>query len=325
MNEGMSARLAMLKTASPYFAGLVAGGPDVGPGSAEALPAKDDAPPDPGLELAGCQQALRAAKRAGLARVIWWELGLSGDIAASARALSAWADGLLESALTMAERLTAERYGALPGGSFAVVGLGKLGGCELNLGSDVDLLFLWQAPAGAMSDGRRSVSAGEYYPHLARMLIRLMGERTVDGACWKMDMRLRPGGDGAPICLNLDATLSHYQEYGQTWERAMLVKAETDNVVVARSIAGLPASHEDEALAPTSTGLARARKLASVLGVHRITHAIELSVLILIAAIIDTIRGDLLATRVLVVTCLVVAALMVAAHLVAIMASRRLR
>lgn len=106
---------------------------------------------------------------------------------------------------------------------------------------------------------------------------------------------------------------------------AMLVKAETDNVVVARAKAGLPAGHDDEALAPASAGLARARRLASVLRIHRITHAIELSLLILIAAIIDAIRGDLTATRVLVVACLVVAALMVAAHLVAIMASRRLR
>ena len=106
---------------------------------------------------------------------------------------------------------------------------------------------------------------------------------------------------------------------------AMIVKAETDIVVVARAKSGLPASHDDEALAPSSAGLARARKLASVLRVHRITHAIELSLLILIAAIIDAIRGDLTATRVLVVACLVVAALMVVAHLAAIMASRRLR
>jgi phosphatidylglycerophosphate synthase len=106
---------------------------------------------------------------------------------------------------------------------------------------------------------------------------------------------------------------------------SMIVKAETDNVIVARAKAGLPASHEDEALAPASAGLARARKLASVLRVHRITHAIELSVLILIAAIVDSIAGNLIATRVLIVACLVVAALMVVAHLVAIMASRRLR
>lgn len=108
---------------------------------------------------------------------------------------------------------------------------------------------------------------------------------------------------------------------------AMLVKAETDNVVVARVKSGLPSSPDagDAALAPTGAGLAKARKLASVLRLHRITHAIELSMLVLLAAIVDTVRGDLLATRVLILTCLVVAALMVLAHLVAIMASRRLR
>ena len=106
---------------------------------------------------------------------------------------------------------------------------------------------------------------------------------------------------------------------------AMLVRAETDNVVVARSKAGLPASHSDQALTPERVGLARARQLASVLKIHRITHAIELSLLILIAAIIDSASGGLLATRILVVACLAVSALMVVAHLVAIVASRRLR
>src|SRR5262249_11848921 len=106
---------------------------------------------------------------------------------------------------------------------------------------------------------------------------------------------------------------------------AMLVKAETDNVVVARAKAGLPASPDDAALAPASAGLARARKLASVLRVHRIIQAVELSMLVLIAAIADAISGNLTATRVLVLGCLAVAALMAAAHLVAIMASRRLR
>src|SRR5215475_1358584 len=106
---------------------------------------------------------------------------------------------------------------------------------------------------------------------------------------------------------------------------AMLVKAETDNVIVARAKAGLPASHDDAALAPASAVLARARKFASVLRVHRITQAVELSVLILIAAIADAIGGNLIATRVLLLACLVVAAAMVVAHLVAIMASRRLR
>jgi hypothetical protein len=104
----------------------------------------------------------------------------------------------------------------------------------------------------------------------------------------------------------------------------MLVKAETDNVVVARAKAGLPGGHQDAALAPRRGGLALARRLASVLRVHRITQAVELSVLILAAAIADALRGGLLATRVLLLACLVVSAVMVVAHLVAIVASRRL-
>jgi phosphatidylglycerophosphate synthase len=105
---------------------------------------------------------------------------------------------------------------------------------------------------------------------------------------------------------------------------AMLVKAETDNVIVARAAAGLPGSHENEALQPRSSGLAAMRRVASLLKVHRIIQSIELSVLVLIAAIIDAARGGLVATRVVLIACLVVGALMVVAHLVAIMASRRL-
>lgn len=106
---------------------------------------------------------------------------------------------------------------------------------------------------------------------------------------------------------------------------AMIVKAETDNVVVARVKSGLPASHGDDALAPAGAGLARARRLASVLRIHRITQAVELSLLILVAAVFDAALGNLEATRVLVLACLVVAAVMVAAHLAATLSSRRLR
>jgi phosphatidylglycerophosphate synthase len=105
---------------------------------------------------------------------------------------------------------------------------------------------------------------------------------------------------------------------------AMLVKAETDNVVVARAVHGLAATVDDEALHPRGGGMALARRAASVLKIHRIIQQIELSVLVVAAAIADAIRGGLLATRVLLLACLAVAALMVVAHLAAIMASRRL-
>jgi phosphatidylglycerophosphate synthase len=106
---------------------------------------------------------------------------------------------------------------------------------------------------------------------------------------------------------------------------AMLVKAETDNVIVARAKSGLAGTHEDAALAPRGSGLALARRLAAALRVHRVIQAVELSLLILVAAVIDAFAGNLTATRVLLLACLVIAALMVVAHLVAIVASRRLR
>jgi phosphatidylglycerophosphate synthase len=106
---------------------------------------------------------------------------------------------------------------------------------------------------------------------------------------------------------------------------AVIVKAETDNVIVARAKEGLPAAYADEALQPAGSGLALARRLASAAKVHRITHAVELSLLILAAAVADAIRGGLLATRILVLACLAVSAVMVVAHLAAIVASRRLR
>lgn len=175
-------------------------------------------------DLVPCMRHLRHCKHRGHRHLIWWELGLQGDMDRSCQAIADFAAGLLDQALTMAIRLIAPRYGYIEGGSFCVIGLGKLGGRELNLGSDVDPLFVWQG-SGSTTGGRQSVPASEYYMHVSRMLIRLMSERTADGVVWPVDMRLRPGGDGSAIALHLETTLSHYLEYGQTWERAMLIKS----------------------------------------------------------------------------------------------------
>jgi len=175
-------------------------------------------------KLSECMYHLRQCKQHGMRHIIWWELGIHGDIETSYKAISDFASGLLEQALAMAKRLIAPRFGYLEDGQFCVVGLGKIGGQELNLGSDVDPLFIWRGE-DVSRGGRNQVSAAEYYNHLSRMLIRLMSERTENGMVWPVDMRLRPGGDGTAICLSLDATVDFYQNYGQTWERAMLIKA----------------------------------------------------------------------------------------------------
>jgi phosphatidylglycerophosphate synthase len=103
-----------------------------------------------------------------------------------------------------------------------------------------------------------------------------------------------------------------------------LIKAETDGVIVSRAASGLASMHSNEALAPTASGLALARRLASALKVHRAIQAVELSFLILICAIIDLATGSLAASRVLVAAALVIGVLIACAHLVAIVASRRL-
>jgi len=137
-----------------------------------------------------CMRHLRLCKQRGMRHIIWWEMGVHGDIERSCTAIADFASGLLNEALRMAERLIAPRFGGLEGSSFCVIGLGKLGGRELNLGSDIDPLFIWQGE-GSSSGGRKQVPAPEYFNHLSRMLIRLMSERTVDGLVWPMDMRLR--------------------------------------------------------------------------------------------------------------------------------------
>jgi len=175
-------------------------------------------------DVTAWQKTLRHHKQQGLRRIVWWELGLHQDVMASARALSDLAGQLLQAALLMAVRMLAVRHGIVPGGRFCILGLGKLGGGELNLGSDIDLIFVWEAESSS-SDGRVNLDASAYYQRLSRAILKLMDEITSDGRAWISDMRLRPGGVSGPICLSLDATLTHYEGYGQTWERAMLIKA----------------------------------------------------------------------------------------------------
>ncbi|EOR70386.1 transferase [Thermobifida fusca TM51] len=106
---------------------------------------------------------------------------------------------------------------------------------------------------------------------------------------------------------------------------AALIKAETDNVVVARAKAGLSDHVPAAALNPRSAGLSLARRIASALRFHRIIQAVELSLLVVVAAVVDAVRGDLAATQVLMAACVAVAALQTVLHLVSILASSRLR
>src|SRR5688572_15116556 len=104
---------------------------------------------------------------------------------------------------------------ALGGEDLIVVGMGKLGGRELNVSSDVDLVFLYAGAANARSRHERA----------GRRLIRLLSENTEDGFVFRVDMRLRPYGDAGPLACNLEA-LEHYLiTQGREWERYAWLKA----------------------------------------------------------------------------------------------------
>lgn len=104
-----------------------------------------------------------------------------------------------------------------------VLGMGKLGARELNLSSDIDLIFSY--PTEGETDGKRSLTHGEFFTRVGRKIIQYLDQRTVDGFVHRVDMRLRPNGQSGPLALNFRATETYYQEQGRDWERYALIKA----------------------------------------------------------------------------------------------------
>lgn len=146
--------------------------------------------------------------------------------------LSLLADVLLEKALEVAAAELRRRHGdpeardpngRLVPGRFAVVGLGKLGGNELNYSSDIDLLFLY-AGAGE-TRGPTRISNHEYFVRLAQRLIQLIAGVTPEGPVFRVDLRLRPQGGEGDLAISLPAALDYYQRRAREWELQMLLKA----------------------------------------------------------------------------------------------------
>ncbi len=107
------------------------------------------------------------------------------------------------------------------GSGLVVLGMGKLGGRELNYSSDIDLMVLYD-PEAATYDADR---AGAIYVRLARDLVRLLEERTGDGYVFRTDLRLRPDPAATPLAVSLPAAITYYESMGQNWERAAMIKA----------------------------------------------------------------------------------------------------
>jgi glutamate-ammonia-ligase adenylyltransferase len=172
--------------------------------------------------------SLRRFKRRETLRIAYGDIVRNQPVPVIARQISYLADAIVEAALDYAIRSREEQYGRPlradgARSRFVVLGLGKLGGVELNYSSDIDLIGLFEQDGH--TDARRTVSNQEYFERLSKELVRLLTEQTELGAAYRVDLRLRPEGAHGPLCMSFDSMLSYYDVKGRTWERQAFVKA----------------------------------------------------------------------------------------------------
>jgi glutamate-ammonia-ligase adenylyltransferase len=153
---------------------------------------------------ATCLMELRRFRHAEALRLVFRDVNGLDELPETLSATSVLYEALLGASLSWSERAMAMRYGHSRSHEgvlqrMVVVGFGKLGGSELNFSSDIDLVLAY--PHSGQSDGTRSLDNSEYFVRLARQLVRLLHEPTVDGICARVDLRLRPFGNAGRLAL----------------------------------------------------------------------------------------------------------------------------
>ncbi|MEN9479818.1 MAG: hypothetical protein RLZZ298_1213 [Pseudomonadota bacterium] len=108
-----------------------------------------------------------------------------------------------------------------------IIGMGKLGGRELNVSSDVDYIFVY--PEEGDTNGARSIENYDFFTRLGKRIISALGELTADGQVFRVDMRLRPNGDSGPLVCSLDALENYFITQGREWERYAWIKSRVMN------------------------------------------------------------------------------------------------
>ena len=180
-----------------------------------------------GLRLFAHRERLRIAARELLPE--------GGDIDTTAREISDIAQVCIEIATTEALRWAEARFGSPVTAAgepcaFTVLGMGKLGGRELNCGSDVDLLPFYETDDGEVRPGGGAgapieQTLNEHFARVTQRLTATLEDLTDEGLCWRVDLRLRPEGSRGPLVNALSAAERYYETWGRTWERAALLRA----------------------------------------------------------------------------------------------------
>ena len=176
---------------------------------------------------------LRRYRNLQLCRILAADILQLQPISASLQQVSTLADKTINAAYHWAYQQLSAQWGtpldeqgkAMP---LLILGMGKLGGGELNFSSDIDLIFTYPAN-GDTSGGRRSCEHQQFFTRLGQKLIAALHQVTADGFVYRVDMRLRPFGDSGPLVLSFAAMEDYYQEQGREWERYAMLKARVLN------------------------------------------------------------------------------------------------
>lgn len=174
-------------------------------------------------------QCLRHFRQREMLRIAWRDIAGLADVNETMVDLSALADACIQLALSwLFEQLSGEL--GVPQDAdgqqqqMIVLGMGKLGACELNFSSDVDLIFVYPE-SGETHGGQRSLSNEQFFSRLGQSLIKVLDENTAEGFVFRVDMRLRPFGQSGALACSFQAMENYYQAHGRDWERYALVKA----------------------------------------------------------------------------------------------------
>lgn len=218
---------------SPFFAQLLQRHPDWFEDLSASGRLKASSPPNAEnfqnlIKSVGLDAGLRRFRNVEMMRIIWRDLNHHCKVEETLTDLSQLADVCLQAATLAHSREMHEVHGTprtVDGAaqSLVILGLGKLGGNELNLSSDVDIIFCF--PFNGQCDGRRGLSNEQFFTKLARKIINSLSQITADGFCFRVDTRLRPFGDSGPLVSSFAALEQYYQREGRDWERYALIKA----------------------------------------------------------------------------------------------------
>ncbi|MGD9591860.1 MAG: hypothetical protein AB7V32_05025, partial [Candidatus Berkiella sp.] len=178
---------------------------------------------------ASLMQMLRRFSHRAMARIIWRELLQLCTFEAHLQELSDLADVCIKIASTFIYNEAIKVWGTPCNEKdqpqpFVVIGVGKLGACELNLSSDIDLIFAYPEE-GVTVGNARNISNHQFFTKVGQQLIKVLSEVTEEGFVYRVDMRLRPHGQSGNLVLNFNAIENYYQYHGRDWERYALIKA----------------------------------------------------------------------------------------------------